>query len=64
MAGLYAVADPARVFFGSDWPYIDRVYVEDQSNSLVCDPTLTRDRFRAMERANAMRVFRRFEALV
>ena len=60
MAALYAVADPTRVFFGSDWPYIDRTYVEDQTRSLIDDPSLTRERFRLMERENAVRMFPRF----
>ncbi len=60
MAALYEVADPSRIMFGSDWPYIDREYVEDQSRALVDMPVLTRDRFKAMERDNAVRLFPRF----
>jgi predicted TIM-barrel fold metal-dependent hydrolase len=60
LASLYAVTDPTHVMFGSDWPYIDKEYVEDQTKVLIDTPSLTPERFTLMERENAMRLFPRF----
>ncbi len=62
MLALREVADMDRVMFGSDWPYIDRHYVEEQTNNLLDlrDRELGAQVFAKIERDNAAALFARF----
>ncbi len=55
---LREVADPARVLFGSDWPYCPTEMGDDMVKSL--DATLSATEKPAIERGNALKLFPRF----
>lgn len=55
---LRAVADPARIVFGSDWPYCPDVMTGDMIHAL--ETTLSAGERAAIERANALKLFPRF----
>ncbi|MFT8242561.1 amidohydrolase family protein [Roseomonas sp. BN140053] len=60
MAALMAMADPSRVFYGSDWPYVDRHFIGEQLATLERHPGFADGRLAAMEHDNAERLFPRF----
>jgi len=60
MAALAAIADPARILYGSDWPYLQRAFVCDQIAEIVRLPQFAGDRLAALERRNAAQLFKRF----
>ncbi|MDB5571453.1 MAG: amidohydrolase 2 [Hyphomicrobiales bacterium] len=62
MLALREVADMDKVMFGSDWPYIDRHYVEEQNASLLNlrDREFGAELFAKIERGNAAALFPRF----
>lgn len=60
MAALTALASIGNIFYGSDWPYVDRAFVIEQNDNLVRMPHFAGDSFAAMERGNARRMFPRF----
>lgn len=62
MLGLKEVADPSRIMFGSDWPYVDRSYVEEQTDNLLAlrETEFGPELFDRMERENAVALFPRF----
>jgi len=62
MAALAEVADPSHIFYGSDWPYLERDFVTDQISSLVDLPQFAGGRLEALEWRNAAQLFGRFAA--
>jgi len=60
MAALTALASPSRILYGSDWPFVERSFVVEQQENLLRMPHFSGDRFAAMERGNAIGLFRRF----
>jgi predicted TIM-barrel fold metal-dependent hydrolase len=60
MAALSEVAQPQRIFYGSDWPFVQKSLVVEQLENLIRMPHFAGDRFNALERDNAIRLFRRF----
>jgi predicted TIM-barrel fold metal-dependent hydrolase len=60
MAALTALAPIERIFYGSDWPYVERAFVTEQNEALVSMPHFAGEKFAALERGNAMRMFPRF----
>jgi len=62
MAALAEVADPSHIFYGSDWPYLERDFVTDQIASLVELPQFKGERLEALEWRNAAQLFGRFAA--
>jgi predicted TIM-barrel fold metal-dependent hydrolase len=62
MAALTEVADPSRILYGSDWPYLERDFVTDQISSLVELPQFEGGRLEALEWRNAAQLFGRFAA--
>jgi len=62
MGTLTQVADPARILFGSDWPFGNARVVAESLTSLA-DPAVLDDRARAeIDRGNALALFPRFAA--
>ena len=62
MAALTALAPASRILYGSDWPFVERAFVVEQQDNLLRMPQFAGDRFAAMERGNAMTMFKRFAA--
>jgi 6-methylsalicylate decarboxylase len=60
MAALTSLAPIENIFYGSDWPYVERSFVVEQNENLLRMPHFAGDRFSALERRNAQRLFRRF----
>jgi 6-methylsalicylate decarboxylase len=60
MAALTALAPASRIFYGSDWPFVEKSFVVEQQESLLRMPHFSGDRFAAMERRNAIGLFSRF----
>lgn len=60
MAALTELAGPERVLYGSDWPFVERSFVVEQNDNLQRMPHFAGERFAAMARGNATRLFRRF----
>lgn len=60
LRALYEVADPGRVMFGSDWPYISRDHVERQLRTLERADLVGGERSDQLATANARRIFPRF----
>jgi predicted TIM-barrel fold metal-dependent hydrolase len=60
MAALTEVAKPEHILYGSDWPFVEREFVAEQTESLRSMPYFAGDRFAKMERENAVRLFPRF----
>jgi len=60
MAALTALASPSRILYGSDWPFVEKSFVVEQQENLLRMPHFSGDRFAAMERGNAIGLFRRF----
>jgi predicted TIM-barrel fold metal-dependent hydrolase len=60
MAALTALAPASRIFYGSDWPFVEKSFVVEQQENLLHMRHFSGDRFAAMERANATALFRRF----
>jgi predicted TIM-barrel fold metal-dependent hydrolase len=60
MAALTALAPASRIFYGSDWPFVEKSFVVEQQENLLRMPHFSGDRFAAMERRNAAGLFRRF----
>jgi 6-methylsalicylate decarboxylase len=60
MAALTSLAPIDRIFYGSDWPYVERAFVVAQNEALVRMPHFPGDKFAAMERGNAIAMFPRF----
>ena len=60
MAALTALASPDRIFYGSDWPFVEKSFVVEQQQNMLRMPQFAGERFAAMERGNAVRMFRRF----
>lgn len=61
MASLTRVAGPTQIMFGSDWPYIQREFVEEQIGDMREMPELA-DIFAKVERESALALFPRFRA--
>jgi predicted TIM-barrel fold metal-dependent hydrolase len=60
MAALTEAAKPDHIFYGSDWPFVERSFVLEQNQNLRTMPYFAGDRFAAMERGNALGLFPRF----
>jgi len=60
MAALTALAGPARILYGSDWPFVERGFVIEQLEDLMRMPPFAAGAFTAMERHNAEALFKRF----
>jgi predicted TIM-barrel fold metal-dependent hydrolase len=60
MAALTEVADPTRILYGSDWPYLERDFVRDQQDGLARVPQFQGERGHPMAWQNAARMFKRF----
>jgi predicted TIM-barrel fold metal-dependent hydrolase len=60
MAALTEMADPTRILFGSDWPYVDRYFIGEQMINLDHAPSFDPATMAAMERDNAVALFPRF----
>jgi predicted TIM-barrel fold metal-dependent hydrolase len=60
MAALTEMARPDHIFYGSDWPFVAREFVEEQNENLQTMPYFAGDRFGRMERSNAVGLFKRF----
>lgn len=60
MAALTTLAPIDKIFYGSDWPYVEFDFVVEQNRDLVRMPHFAGDKFKAMERDNAQRMFPRF----
>ena len=60
MAALTELASPDHILYGSDWPFVEREFVEEQTENLRAMRYFAGDRFAAMERGNATRLFKRF----
>ena len=63
MAALTALAPADRIFYGSDWPFVEKSFVVEQQENLLRMPHFSGDRFAEMERGNAARLFKRFASL-
>ncbi|HUI98549.1 MAG TPA: amidohydrolase family protein [Xanthobacteraceae bacterium] len=59
MAALTEIADPARILYGSDWPYLQREFVRDQLADLMRLPQFAGDRRAALAWRNAAGLFPR-----
>jgi 6-methylsalicylate decarboxylase len=62
MAALAEIADPARILYGSDWPYLERAFVRDQMTDLMRLPQFAGERRAALEWRNAASLLPRFRA--
>lgn len=62
MAALTEMAQADHIFYGSDWPFVERDFVTAQIHNLQTMPYFAGGRFEAMERGNAVRLFKRFAA--
>jgi predicted TIM-barrel fold metal-dependent hydrolase len=62
IAALVEMADPARLLYGSDWPYLRREFVSDQIAEMVRLPQFASGGLASIERRNAADAFRRFRA--
>jgi predicted TIM-barrel fold metal-dependent hydrolase len=60
MAALTALAPASRIMYGSDWPFVEKSFVVEQQENLLRMPHFAGDRFAAMERRNAIGLFKRF----
>jgi 6-methylsalicylate decarboxylase len=60
IAALTEIADPSHILYGSDWPYLDRKFVDDQLATVVGLPQFEGDRLKPMEWRNAAQLFNRF----
>jgi 6-methylsalicylate decarboxylase len=60
MAALTEMADPLRILYGSDWPYLERSFVTDQRDSLLGLPQFQGERLGPLAWRNAAHVFTRF----
>jgi predicted TIM-barrel fold metal-dependent hydrolase len=60
MAALTNVAEPERILYGSDWPYLDRDFVCDQLVSLMSLPKFVGKGLELLEWRNAVQLFKRF----
>jgi 6-methylsalicylate decarboxylase len=60
MAALTALAPQDHIFYGSDWPFVLRSFVVEQQENLLRMPHFSGNRFAAMERDNALGLFKRF----
>ncbi len=63
MAALTSLAPIGNIFYGSDWPYVERDFVVEQNEALLRMPHFAGDKFAALERSNAIRMFPRFAGL-
>jgi 6-methylsalicylate decarboxylase len=60
LAALMEIARPGHVFYGSDWPYIDRHTIELQHECLSTWPGFTPETRAAVGRDSALALFPRF----
>jgi 6-methylsalicylate decarboxylase len=60
MAALCEIAQPQHIVYGSDWPFVEKSFVVEQLDNLTRMPHFAGDRFAALARDNAMRLFKRF----
>ncbi len=60
LGALQEITDPTHIMFGSDWPYITDHLVTEQLANMLAPGVFTDNNFRAMENANAKRLFQRF----
>ena len=60
MAALTDMAGADHILFGSDWPFVERAFVEEQIGNLRQMPYFSGERYEAMARCNAMNLFPRF----
>ena len=61
LASLMETADPARVLFGSDWPYAyEHSFVADAARRLETEAPFDANELAAVKRGNALALFPRF----
>jgi predicted TIM-barrel fold metal-dependent hydrolase len=60
MAALTDMAGADHILFGSDWPFVERAFVDEQIGNLRQMPYFSGERYEAMARCNAMNLFPRF----
>jgi predicted TIM-barrel fold metal-dependent hydrolase len=58
MSALVATADPSHIFYGSDWPYVPKPYIAEQVINLREMAPFAGRRLAAMERYNALALFK------
>ncbi|HEY2136700.1 MAG TPA: amidohydrolase family protein, partial [Xanthobacteraceae bacterium] len=59
MAALTTLAPANRIFYGSDWPFVEKSFVLEQQDNLLRMTHFSGERFAAMERENAIAQFGR-----
>jgi predicted TIM-barrel fold metal-dependent hydrolase len=59
MAALAAIADPGKILYGSDWPYVSKGALARQIVNLRSMPEFAGERLAAMEHGNARLLFPR-----
>jgi 6-methylsalicylate decarboxylase len=57
-SALTIAAEPSRLLYGSDWPYVSKEYIARQIVGLENMPQFAGDKLHALERQNAMGLFR------
>lgn len=60
IGSLAAIIDPTHILYGSDWPYARKGSIAEQVISLRQMPQFADERLEAMERKNALGLFKRF----
>ena len=60
MAALTNMAGADHILFGTDWPFVERSFIDEQLGNLRQMPYFSGDRYEAMARGNAMNLFPRF----
>jgi predicted TIM-barrel fold metal-dependent hydrolase len=60
MGALRQVADPGRIVFGSDWPYVSAAVVAEEVKSLCAPGLLSEAERQAIDRDNAAAILPRF----
>lgn len=62
IGSLTAIIDPSHIVYGSDWPYVRKEIIAEQVINFKQMPQFSGDRLEAMERKNALRLFKRFSS--
>jgi predicted TIM-barrel fold metal-dependent hydrolase len=60
LAALAAMADPARLLYGTDCPFIGKSQIGEQLLNMQASPHLSEGRLQMVERDNVLRLFGRF----
>jgi 6-methylsalicylate decarboxylase len=60
ISALAAEANPSHILYGSDWPYVPEANITQQIAAMAQLPQFAGARLSAMERQNAVRLFKRF----